>query len=174
MKNHFKRTGIFLLYTLVFNIISFLFYFIPAFANHNFTGIVWILFGITQICFTVLYFSNVPLFKVSYEKGAKTDLLIYFFILCILSIVIAFYRAETDSWFTYIFFNTFYPLTSSVSLLDNIKVYIFVCIAENAIKAYCLYRNTKNKHFSKTVFTAIAIITALLYFIFIVVLAVIS
>ena len=173
MKNHFKRTGIFLLYTLVFNIISFMFYFIPAFANQNFTGIVWILFGITQICFTVLYFSNVPLLKVSYEKGVKTDLLIYFFILCILSIVIAFYRAETDSWFTYIFFNTFYPLIS-VSLLDNIKVYIFVYIAENAIKTYCLYRNTKNKHFSKTVFTVFAIITALLYFIFIVVLAVIS
>lgn len=150
-----------------------MFYFIPAFANHNFTGIVWMLFGITQICFTVLYFSNVPLLKVSYEKGVKTDLLIYFFILCILSIVIAFYRAETGSWFTLIFFNTFYPLTLS-SLPDNIKVYIFVYIAENAIKTYCLYRNAKNKHFSKTVFTVFAIITGLLYFTFIVVLTVIS
>lgn len=116
------------------------FYFVPAFVSHNFTGIHWVILGIIQIPFTVLYFLKIPLSKVSYEKGLKIDLVIYFLILSILSVVAAFYRFETDRWFTYIFFNTFHTLAKT-SLLDNINFYIFVCIAENAIKTYCLYRN---------------------------------
>lgn len=148
---HFKRIGILLLHTLVFNVISFMLYFIPAFLSHNFTGIIWIVLGIIQIIFTVVYFSKIPLFKVSYEKkGLKSDLLIYFIILSVLSIVIAIYRFKTDSWFTYIFFNTFYPFALN-SLLDNIKVYVFLYISENAIKTFCLYKNFMKKSISATV-----------------------
>lgn len=168
MRNHIRQIGSLLLYTLAFNIVSFMFYFVPAFACHDFTGIHWIALGIVQILFTVIYFSKIPLSKVSYEKGLKIDLIIYFLILSALSIVVAFYKFETDSWFTYIFFNTFHTLTST-SLLDNIMFYIFVCIAENTIKTYCLYRNVMNKSISKTAFKVLSILIVVLYLLFVMV-----
>lgn len=169
MKNHIKQTGSLLLYTVVFNAVSFVFYFVPAFFSHNFNGIIWIIFGIIQILFTVVYFSKIPLSKVSYEKGLKADLLIYFVILSALSIAVVFYRFKTDSWFTYIFFNTFYPFALT-SLLDNIKFYIFLYISENAIKTYCLYRNVMKKSISATVLKALTILIIVMYFLFAVVL----
>lgn len=150
MISHFKRIGILLLYTLVFNVISFIIYFIPAYLSHSFTGIIWIVLGIIQIFFTAIYFLKIPLSKVSYDKGLKFDLVIYFLILSALSIAVAFYRFETDSWFSYIFFNTFYPFTF-ISLLDNIKVCIILFLSENALKAYCIYKNFMKKPVSATI-----------------------
>ncbi len=169
MRNHIRQIGSFLLYTLAFNVVSFVFYFVPAFACHDFIGIQWIALGIIQILFTVVYFSKIPLSKVSYEKGLKFDLVIYFLILSALSIAVAFYRFETDRWFTYIYFNTFHTLTKT-SLLDNIVFYIFVCIAENAIKSYCIYRNVMNKSISKTTFKILSILIIVLYLLFVMVL----
>ena len=170
IKNHFLRTGTFLLYTLVFNVVSFILYFIPAFFTHTFNGIVWLPFGILQVIFTVLFFKNTPLPKVSYDKGTKSDLLLYFLIISALSILVAFYRFETDSWFTYIFFNTFHPLTSS-KLLDSIGPYIFVCVAENTIKTFCLYQNTLNKSkMSAKVLSRVSVALIVLYFAYAVVL----
>lgn len=169
MRNHIRQIGSFLLCTLAFNVVSFVFYFVPAFASHDFTGIHWMALGIIQILFTVVYFSKIPLSKVSYEKGLKLDLLIYFLILSALSIAVAFYRFETDRWITYIYFNTFHTLTKT-SLLDNIVFYIFVCIAENIIKTYCLYRNVMNKSISKTAFKVLSILIVVLYLLFIMVL----
>lgn len=169
MRNHIRQIGSFLLCTLAFNVVSFVFYFFPAFFCHDFTGIHWMALGIIQILFTVVYFSKIPLSKVSYEKGLKFDLVIYFLILSALSIAVAFYRFETDRWFTYIYFNTFHILTKT-SLLDNIVFYIFVCIAENAIKTYCIYRNVMNKSISKTAFKVLSILILVLYLLFIMVL----
>lgn len=169
MKNHIRQIGSFLLYTIVFNVVSFVFYFVPAFLSHNFDGIIWIIFGIIQILFTVAYFSKIPLSKVSYEKGLKIDLLIYFVILSVLSIVIVFYKFKTDSWFTYIFFNTFYSFALT-SLLDNIKLYVILYIFENAIKTYCLYRNVTKKSISATVLKILTILIVVMYILFVVVL----
>ena len=58
MKTHLKRIGSFLGYTLAFNIISFIFYFLPAFAAHDFYGPIFLIFGIAQICFTILFFNR--------------------------------------------------------------------------------------------------------------------
>lgn len=141
MKTHIKQVSILLLYTLVFNIISFIGYFIPAFFSHNFTGAIWLIFGILQLCFTILFFSAVPLTKMSNEKSVKDDLILYFIILSVLSSIIAIYMyTEGGSWFEYIFFNTFYPFIFT-NLLDNLAVYICICLFENAIKTYCLYKN---------------------------------
>ena len=170
MKTHLKRIGTFLIYTLGFNIVSFAVYFFHAFFSHNFTGISWLVFGIAQICFTILFFNKMPLPKTSNEKGFKFDLVTYFLILSALSIAIAFYRFETDSWFTYIYFNTFHTLTKT-SLLDNIVFYIFVCIAENAIKTYLFYTNISKKSLSKAVCIILGVIMIIAYIVFLCLLA---
>lgn len=168
MRSHIRQIGSFLLYTLAFNVVSFVFYFVPAFGNHDFTGTHWMALGIIQILFTVVYFSKIPLSKVSYEKGLKIDLVIYFLILSVLSVVMAYLRADTSPWFTLIYTNTFFTLTLS-DFLDYITVYIFVYIAENAVKTYCLYKNVLNKSISKTAFKVLSILIVVLYLLFVMV-----
>lgn len=167
IKNHFLRTGTFLLYTLVFNVVSFILYFIPAFSTHTFNGFIWFPFGILQVVFTVFFFRNVPLPKLSYDKGTKIDLLLYAVIISILSVVIVLRRFETDEWFTYIFFNTFHTLTSS-KLLNFSGLTILVCIIENIIKTCFLYKNTLGE--SKATAKKISIVSVtliVLYFAFV-------
>lgn len=169
MKTHLRRIATLLTYTLVFNIISFAFYFILAFSSHNFEGMIWFVFGMAQVFFTVLFFSKIPVSKISEEKGLKTDLAVYFAVLCALSIVAAILRLETGSWSSFIFFNTFHPLTLS-SLLDFLSIYIGVYIIENAIKTYCLYKNMIHKSISKLWSIILTVIMVLLLLVFIVLL----
>lgn len=163
MKTHLKRIGSFLGYTLAFNIISFIFYFLPAFAAHDFYGPVFLIFGIAQICFTILFFNKIPLFKISNEKGYKTDLLLYFIILCVLSIVAATYRS---SWLAYIFFNTYYTFPLSSSLFDTLGIFTGIYIIENAIKTYLLYTNISKKSLPKPICITLSVIMILTYIVF--------
>lgn len=163
MKAHLKRIGSFLGYTLAFNIISFIFYFLPAFAAHDFYGPVFLIFGIAQICFTILFFNKIPLFKISNEKGYKTDLLLYFIILCVLSIVAATYRS---SWLAYIFFNTYYTFPLSSSLFDTLGIFTGIYIIENAIKTYLLYTNISKKSLPKPICITLSVIMILTYIVF--------
>lgn len=163
MKTHLKRIGSFLGYTLAFNIISFIFYFLPAFAVHDFYGPVFLIFGIAQICFTILFFNKIPLFKISNEKGYKTDLLLYFIILCVLSIVAATYRS---SWLAYIFFNTYYTFPLSSSLFDTLGIFTGIYIIENAIKTYLLYTNISKKSLPKPICITLSVIMILTYIVF--------
>ena len=168
MKNHFLRTGTFLLYTFVFNVVSFILYFIPAFSTHTFEGAAWLPYGILQIIFTVFYFKNVPLPKSSSDKGTKLDLLLYFVIISIISVAIIFYKYKVgNDWFTFTYFNTFYHLIGSTSWLDNMGMYIFMWIAENIIKTYCLYKNAlgKSKASAKTI-SRVSVTLIVLYFAF--------
>ncbi len=163
MKAHLKRIGSFLGYTLAFNIISFIFYFLPAFAAHDFYGPVFLIFGIAQICFTILFFNKIPLFKISNEKGYKTDLLLYFIILCVLSIVAATYRS---SWLAYIFFNTYYTFPLSSSLFDTLGIFTGIYIIENAIKTYLLYTNISKNSLPKPICITLSVIMILTYIVF--------
>lgn len=169
IKNHFLRTGTFLLYTLVFNVVSFILYFIPAFSTHTFEGVVWLPYGILQIVFTVFFFRNVPLPKLSYDKGTKLDLLLYFIIISIISVAIIFYKYKVgNDWFTFTYFNTFYHLIGSTSWFDNMGMYIFMWIAENIIKTCCLYKNTlgESKASAKTI-SRVSVTLIVLYFAFV-------
>lgn len=166
MKSHLTRIGTFLGYTLVFNITSFIFYFIPAFAAHDFYGPVFLIFGIAQICFTILFFNKVPLPKASNEKGLKTDLVLYFIILSVLSIIAAIWRVQTDSWSSYIFFNNYFTFTSSADFLDTLGVIIGIYIIENAIKTFLFYTNISKKSFSKPICIALSIIMIVAYIVF--------
>lgn len=163
MKTHLKRIGTFLIYTLVFNIISFAIYFFHAFFSHNFEGIIWLVFGIAQICFTILFFNKVPLPKASNEKGFKTDLLLYFIILCILSIVIAISRENNGSWFNYIFFNTYFTFAI---YFDTLGVFIGIYIIENILKTYLIYTNISKKTLSKPLCITLSVIMILAYIVF--------
>lgn len=172
IKNHFLRTGTFLLYTLVFNVVSFILYFLPAFFTHTFEGVAWLPYGILQIIFTVFYFKNVPLPKSSSDKGAKLDLLLYFVIISIISVAIIFYKYKIgNDWFTFTYFNTFYHLIGSTSWFDTMGMYIFMWITENIIKTYCLYKNAsgKSKASAKTI-SRVSVALIVLYFAYAVVL----
>ena len=177
IKNHFFRTGTFLLYTLIFNVVSFVLYFIPAFFTHftdAFAGFIWFPLGILQVIFTVFFFKNIPLPKLSYDKGTKFDLLLYAVIISVLSIVIVLRRFQTDEWFTYIYFNTFHTLTAS-KLLNFRGLTIFVSIIENVIKTCCLYKNTKGKSkASDKMISKVSVILIALYFAFVVFLFIIT
>lgn len=166
MKTHLKRIGTFLGYTLVFNITSFMFYFIPAFAAHDFYGPVFLIFGIAQICFTILFFNKIPLPKASEDKSLKTDLVLCFIILSLLSIIAAIWRVETDSWSSYIFFNNYFTFTSSADFLDTTGAIIGIYIIENAIKTYLLYTNFLKKSLSKPICIALSIIMLVAYIVF--------
>lgn len=169
IQNHFLRTGTFLLYTLVFNVVSFILYFIPAFSTHTFEGVAWLPYGILQIIFTVFYFKNVPLPKSSSDKGTKLDLLLYFVIISIISVAVIFYKYKVgNDWFTFTYFNTFYHLIGSTSWFDNMGMYIFMWIAENIIKTCFLYKNTLGE--SKASVKKISIVSVtliVLYFAFV-------
>ncbi|MDE5604021.1 MAG: hypothetical protein K2I73_00375 [Eubacterium sp.] len=164
MKGHLKRIGTFLIYTLIFNVVSFSIYFFHAFLAHKFEGAIWLVFGIAQICFTILIFNKILLPKISNEKGIKIDLFLYFIILCILSIVAAIYRSD---WFAHIFFNTYYtfPLSSSI-FDDTLGVYIGIYFIENALKTYLLYTNISKKLLSKPICIALSVIMILAYIVF--------
>lgn len=168
MKNHFLRTGTFLLYTLAFNIISFILYFLPAFFTHTFEGIAWLPYGILQVIFTVFFFKNVPLPNSTSEKGTKLDLILYFIIISIVSIAIIFYKYKVgNDWFTFTYFNTFYHLIGSTSWFDTMGMYIFMWTTENTIKTYCLYKNAFGE--SKTsakVISRVSVTLVVLYFVF--------
>lgn len=166
MKAHLTRIGTFLGYTLVFNILSFVFYFVPAFAAHDFYGPVFLIFGIAQICFTILFFNKVPLPKVSNEKGLKTDLVLCFIILSVLSIIAAIWRVQTDSWSSYIFFNNYFTFTLSADFLDTLGVIIGIYIIENAIKIFLFYTNISKKSLSKPICIALSIIMIVAYIVF--------
>ncbi len=163
MKAHLKRLSTFLIYTLVFNVTSFVGYFSLAFASHHFEGAIWLVFGIVQICFTILFFNKIPLFKISNEKGYKTDLLLYFIILCVLSIVAATYRS---SRLAYIFFNTYYTFPLSSSLFDTLGIFTGIYIIENAIKTYLLYTNISKKSLPKPICITLSVIMILTYIVF--------
>lgn len=168
MKNHFLRTGTFLLYTLVFNIVSFILYFIPAFFTHTFEGVAWLPYGILQLVFTVFYFKNVPLPKSASDKGTKLDLILYFILISTVSVAVIFYKYKVgNDWFTFTYFNTFYHLIGSASWFDNIGMYIFMWITENIIKTYCLYKNAsgKSKASAKTV-SRVSVALIVLYFVY--------
>ncbi|MDE5604022.1 MAG: hypothetical protein K2I73_00380 [Eubacterium sp.] len=156
---HIKRLSAFLIYTLIFNVVSFIFYFIPAYLAHDFFGAKWLIFGITQIGFTILFFNKVPLFKQSNEKGYKTDLVLYFLIICVLGIAAAIYKSKTNLWFTYIFFNTYFTF----DIFNTLWMYIGICITENALKTFFLYRNSSKKSLSKPILITLSIITILTY-----------
>ena len=176
IKNHFLRTGTFLLYTLVFNVVSFILYFIPAFCTHTFEGVAWLPYGILQVIFTVLFFKNVPLPKSSSDKGTKLDLILYFIIISIVSVAVIFYRYKIgNDWFTFTYFNTFFHLIGSTSLFDNMGMYIFMWITENIIKTYCLYKNAsgKSKVPAKTI-SRVSVALIVLYFVFVVFLFILS
>lgn len=166
MKAHLTRIGTFLGYTLAFNILSFVFYFVPAFAAHDFYGPVFLIFGIAQICFTILFFNKVPLPKASNEKGLKTDLVLYFIILSVLSIIAAIWRVQTDSWSSYIFFNNYFTFTSSADFLDTLGAIIGIYIIENAIKTFLFYTNISKKSLSKPVCIALSVIMILVFIVF--------
>lgn len=172
MKNHFLRTGTFLLYTLAFNVVSFILYFLPAFFTHTFEGVAWLPYGILQVAFTVFFFKNMPLPKSVSDKGTKLDLILYFIIISIVSVAIIFYKYKVgNDWFTFTYFNTFYHLIGSASWFDTMGMYIFMWITENVIKTYCLYKNAsgKSKASAKTISrTSVALIV--LYFAYAVVL----
>ena len=172
IKNHFQRTGVFLLYTFVFNVVSFILYFIPAFFTHTFEGVAWLPYGILQIIFNVFYFKNLPFPKSTSEKGTKLDLILYFIIISIVSIAIIFYKYKIgNDWFTFTYFNTFYHLIGSTSWFDNMGMYIFIWITENIIKTYCLYKNTlgKSKASAKTI-SRVSVALIVLYFVYAIVL----
>ena len=157
MKTHLKRIGTFLIYTLGFNIVSFILYFTLAFSSHYFEGIVWVVFGTMQICFTILFFNKIPLYKISNEKGIKKDLLLFFIILCALSIIAEIFRLETDSWFSYVFLNTYFTF-SSASIFNT---YIGIYIIENALKTYLLYTNISKKTLAKPICIVLGVIMVL-------------
>ncbi|MDE5604023.1 MAG: hypothetical protein K2I73_00385, partial [Eubacterium sp.] len=69
MKTHIRRISTFLIYTLIFNAISFIFTSFLETYEHYFEAIILPVFCITQICFTILFFNKVPLYKISNEKG---------------------------------------------------------------------------------------------------------
>ena len=169
LKTHLLRTGRYLLYTVIYNIISFLFYFLPAFSTHEFSGrIAFVILGIAQILFSVLFFRTIPLGKAGDADGAKPNLLAYFMILSAVSIFISVYRFEnSDSWFLYIFFNTYYSLIQT-SFLDNIPTFIFAYLCENAVKTYCLYQNIQKKKMSKVSRIVLTVIIILLYLVFLI------
>lgn len=166
MKTHLKRIGSFLGYILAFNIISFIFYFLPAFAAHDFYGPVFLIFGIVQICFTILFFNKVPLPKALNEKGLKTDLVLCFIILSVLSIIATIRRVQTDSWLAYIFFNTYYTFPLSSSLFDTLGIFTGIYIIENAIKTYLLYTNISKKSLPKPICITLSVIMILTYIVF--------
>ena len=172
IKNHFLRTGTFLLYTLAFNVVSFVLYFVPAFFTHTFEGVAWLPYGILQLVFTVFFFRNIPLPKLSYDKGTKLDLILYFIIISIVSVAVIFYKYKIgNDWFTFTYFNTFYHLIGSASWFDNMGIYIFMWITENVIKTYCLYKNAsgKSKASAKKI-SRVSVALIVLYFVYAVVL----
>ncbi|MCI9642136.1 MAG: hypothetical protein HFJ98_05010 [Eubacterium sp.] len=166
MKTHLKRIGSFLGYTLAFNIISFIFYFLPAFAAHDFYGPVFLIFGIAQICFTILFFNKVPLPKALNEKGLKTDLVLCFIILSVLSIIATIWRVQTDSWLSYIFFNNYFTFTLSADFLDTLGAIIGIYIIENTIKTFLFYTNISKKSLSKPICITLSVIMILTYIVF--------
>ena len=170
MKGNLKRISTFLGYTIAYNFISFIFFFILS-QFHNFFGPIVLIFVITQICFTILFFNKIPLPKTSNEKGFKTDLALYFIILCILSVAIAISEKANGSWFNYMFVNTYYTFAMSFSFLDTLGVFIGVYIIENVIKTFLLYTNISKKTLPKPVCIILSVIMVLA---FIVLLAIIS
>lgn len=173
MKNHIKHIGTFLLYTFAFNVISFVLYFLPAFANHNFEGSIYLFFGIIQLCFTMLVFRNIPMPKTTDKKGVRSELIIYFIIISILSVAAAFYRWETGNWSSLMFFNTFFSFTLT-SFLDELYIYIIFYLIENIIKTYFIYKRISKPPVSKKQNVIFSISILLSYFVFIVLSAVIS
>lgn len=139
-----KHTGIMLLYTLVFNVISVVGYFFSRLLSHNSSEFIWIVFGILHLWFTILFFSFVPLIHVSNDKNIKTDLLLYFIILSILSVITYFCGLETDNWFIYLLLDSAYIS----DLLSSFAGYFCFYLFTGAIKTYCLYKNISRKTIS--------------------------
>lgn len=161
MKTHIKRISTFLIYTLSFNVISYIFSYPLDTYGHYFEKMIFLVVGITQICFTILFFNKIPLYKTSNNREIKKDLLLYFLILCVLSIAAALFRIILGNSFICIFFNTYFTFTVSASFFNTSILYIGICIIENAIKTYLLYTNISKKTLSKPICIALSVIMIL-------------
>ena len=168
MKGHIKRLSVFLLYTLVYNTISSGIYVFQQTFLHNSESIGWFVFGIAQVCFTILFFNKVPLPKVSNEKQLKTDSLIYFLILCVASSL-----AEMGIGIIFLLPNTYTFSLPFDSLPETAKLYIYlgICLTENALKAFMLYTNSLKKPLSKAVCIILGVIMIIAYIVFLCLLA---
>lgn len=168
MKAHIKRISIFLLYTLVFNTISFMLFSFLETYEHYYEAIILLVYGIVQICFTILFFNKVPLPKTSNKKDIKTDLLIYFLILCIASAL-----AEMGIGIIFLMPNTYTFLLSfnSLSATSELYAYLSILIIENALKTFMLYTNISKKTLSKPICIVLSVIMVLPIIAFLVLLA---
>ena len=168
MKGHIKRLSIFLLYTLVFNTISIGAYVVQNILFHDSESIGWAVFGIAQVCFTILFFNKVPLPTTTNKKDIKTDLLVYFLILCVLS-ALALIDIGTifSSPNTYTFLLPFHFEIKTIEICANLLVFVI----ENALKTFLIYTNISKKKLSKPICIILGVIMIIAYIIFLFLLA---
>lgn len=167
MKKTFTLTLRFILFTVIFNIISFSVYFFTQFTFHMDSGEIWLPIALAQVVFTVLVFRvffNILDDKI-YEKQILIQALaIYCIFFSVLSVIMVLLR--NDGWYSYIFTNTFYLFNLSVNELDETPYYIIIYFLENILKCVCLYlssRNIKMKKISKIICITVIILLVTIF-----------
>ncbi len=133
MKRTYRYTIDLIIYTIVFNFISFIPFFLISFAAHNYDTNIWLVYGIAQVFFTFLVFRNVPFLKISDKIKVNKILVPYFVIMSAVSVIMAIIMYKTDSWFTLMFTNTFYTI-QFFDLFNYLPLCIGIYLLENALK----------------------------------------
>ncbi len=165
MKNTLNLFIKYIVFTLLFNLISFALFFSLFFLFHFDSNVSWLVFACAQFLLTILVFQQC--FNIYGKVYENNHILIalsaYFVLMTALSFIMI--PLRNDGWYSLIFTNTFHVFCFN-SLFDINKCYVVAYVTENVIKAICLYLASKNMKMNKMMTIVLLIVTAILFFVF--------